>query len=317
MIADFLLGTRVCLFTFHRAAPSAIWETLPNRDFYLHLGFFDRLLSYLRRTGWSVVTIEEALQRAARAGGGGRYVNFSIDDGYRDTFEEVVPLFRRHNLPITLFITTGIPDQTLLMLYAGLEDTILGRNRVIVDDNMIEVGTPDAKRNAYTRIAKAWEGSQADERYAEFCSVNGVDANVVHARHAISWDMLKELRHDPLVEIGAHGVTHERVSSLEPSSAFAELTGSRDRLREMLGIDVRHFAFPYGRAGDCGPRDFNFARQAGFLSASTTRKGLVRRGHDVYCLPRNTLNGAHQNLAMMDLHLSGLTGMAAKLVGRV
>lgn len=128
MSVSSLLGPRGCLFTFHRVAPSALWKTLPNRDFYIDLEFFDRLLTYLRRTGWTFVTIDEALRRAGRANSEDRYVNFSVDDGYRDTYELVVPLFRRHGVPITIYVTTGIPDGTIPLWWAGLEETLLRRD---------------------------------------------------------------------------------------------------------------------------------------------------------------------------------------------
>ena len=107
------------------------------------------------------------------------------------------------------------------------------------------------------------------------------------------------------------------MSSLTPERARAELQGCRDRLIEKLDLPVRHFAFPYGRSADCGPRDFAIARDAGFASAATTRKGLMRTGQDPFDLPRNTINGAHRSLATMELHLTGLTGAAARMTGRV
>lgn len=314
---DTLLGSRGCLFTFHRGAPSALWARLPNRDFYLDLDFLDRFLSDLARNGWAVVTVEEALARAARGDGGGRYVNFSIDDCYRDTYEQVVPLFRNRGVPVTLFVTTGIPDGTLPLWAAGLEDALLEHDHVALDDRIVEAGTPEAKRAAFERIATLWDGPEAGKYYAAFCALNGIDEQAMHWKHAISWEMLAELSRDPLVEIGAHTVTHARISSLTPSDAFAELHGSRERLRQQLGVAVRHFAFPYGRSGDCGPRDFDIAREAGFASAATTRKGLLRHGRDAYGLPRVTINGAHQSLGMMELHLNGVTSAAARMLGRV
>jgi peptidoglycan/xylan/chitin deacetylase (PgdA/CDA1 family) len=139
----------------------------------------------------------------------------------------------------------------------------------------------------------------------------------MHWKQAISWEMLAELRDDPLVEIGGHTVNHSRISSLSPERAALELRGCRDRLIEQLGIPARHFAFPYGRAGDCGPRDFAIARDAGYASASTTRKGLVLHKQDPYSLPRCTINGADRSVATMELHLSGMTGVAARMTGRV
>lgn len=314
--ADRVLGARGCLLTFHRAAPSHIWQRLPNRAFHLDLGFLDRLLSYLRRTGWDIVTVEEATRRSQQ-GTERRYVNFSVDDCYRDTYEHVVPLFRRHAVPVTLFVTTGIPDGTLPLWAAGLEDALLERDRIVLPDRALDAATDEQKRAAFQEIARSWDGPDAGNHYARFCTLNGIDPSAMHARHAISWDMLAELGRDPLVEIGAHTVSHARISSLPEDAALGELAGSRDRLARALELPIRHFAFPYGRSGDCGPRDFELARRAGFSSAATTRKGLLQRGQDAYSLPRNTINGDHCSLAAMEAHLTGLSGVAAGLLGRV
>jgi hypothetical protein len=51
-------------------------------------------------------------------------------------------------------------------------------------------------------------------------------------------------------------------------------------LIERLGINVRHFAFPCGRSADCGPRDFELAREAVFARAATSRKaGPASQSH--------------------------------------
>jgi peptidoglycan/xylan/chitin deacetylase (PgdA/CDA1 family) len=317
MAADFFMSARGCLVTFHRGAPAQAWDKLPNREFYLDLDFLDRFLSYLTHHGWDVVTMEEALHRSSLGRANDRFVNFSIDDCYRDTFEQVVPLFRRHQLPVTLFVTTGIPDGTLPLWAAGLEDIVLNQNRVMLEDGAIDVATFEDKQAAFHRIAGRWDGPHAAAHYARFCDLNKIDMDAMHWKHAISWEMLEALRDDPLVEIGGHTVSHPHVASLTPERARAELQGCRDRLIEKLDLPIRHFAFPYGRAADCGPRDFAIARDCGFASAATTRKGLMRAGHDVFDLPRNTINGAHRSLATMELHLTGLTGAAARMTGRV
>jgi peptidoglycan/xylan/chitin deacetylase (PgdA/CDA1 family) len=312
-----MLGPRGCLLTFHRAATPDLWEKLPNRDFYLDIEFVDRFLSHLVAQKWDIVTIGEALRRSGNADDNSRYVNFSIDDCYRDTFELVAPVFRRHNVPLTLFVTTGIPDGTASIWPIGLEYILLERDQVSLDGEVIKPSTPEERRAAYQRIAARWDGPEASRYYAKFCAENRVDMNAMHWTHAITWEMLEALAKDPLIEIGAHTITHPRISTLAPDEALAELEGARVRLNERLGINVEHFAFPYGRSGDCGPRDFALARDAGFMSAATTRKGLVRGGQDCFRLPRNTINGSHRSVAAMDMHLLGLTGIAARIAGRV
>ena len=315
--ADRMLGPRGCLFTFHRAAPSAEWEKLPNRDFYIDIAFLDRFLAHLKAEAWDVVTIGEALRRSGSAGDESRYVNFSIDDCYRDGFELVAPVFRRHSVPLTLFVTTGIPDGTMPLWSIGLEDALTERDHVVVDKQVVKLARLEERRTAYQRIASWWDGPDAARHYAAFCAANGIDMEAMHWKHAISWEILDGLAKDPLIEIGAHTVSHPRISSLTPEAALAEIEGSRARLNERLNINVQHFAFPYGRSGDCGPRDFALARKAGFLSAATTRKGLVRGGQDRFSLPRNTINGGHRSLGAMEMHLMGLTGTAARIAGRV
>ncbi|CCD92784.1 putative Polysaccharide deacetylase [Bradyrhizobium sp. ORS 375] len=315
--ADRMLGPRGCCLTFHRTAPPALWERLPNRDFYVDAEFLDRFLGYVLEQGWDVVTMDEALRRAASDEPAGRYVNFSIDDCYRDTFELLVPVFRRHNLPVTLFVTTGIPDGTLPLWAAGLEDALLNKDKLWVDGEHVTLSSDEQRRAVFAEVAARWDGPQAAGHYTAFCAANGIDIEAMHWTHAISWDMLETLARDPLVEIGAHTVSHARIASLAPQDALRELADARLRLNARLEIDVKHFAFPYGRAADCGQRDFALARQAGFASAATTRKGLVHAGQDAFSIPRNTMNGAHRSLAAMELHLTGLSGTAARVMGRV
>ncbi len=316
LAGDAAWGGRACFFIFHRCAPSAQWAGLPNRDFYLDAGFLDTLLAYLARTGWSVVTVEDSLQRLG-SGRGGRFVNFSVDDCYRDTFETVVPIFRKHGVPVTLFVTTGIPDATMPMWGAGLETVLLERAAVVVDGVTLDVGTSDAKRQAYADISARWDAGDTAALYQAFCVANGVTQDALHGRNAITWPMLRELSTDPLVEIGAHTVSHRRLSALPDDQAEQEIGGSGDRLRQQLGVPCRHFAFPYGRRADCGPREFAITRRTGFSSGATTRKGLLRRGDDAFSLPRNTLNGAHQSTRLVEAHLTGLSGLAARALGRV
>jgi peptidoglycan/xylan/chitin deacetylase (PgdA/CDA1 family) len=315
--ADRMLGPRGCLFTFHRAARSAERDKLPNRDFYIDIDFLERFLAHLKGHEWDVVTIGEALRRSGSADNHSRYVNFSIDDCYRDSFELVAPVFRRHNVPLTLFVTTGIPDGTMPLWSVGLEDALAERDHVVLDNHVVKLSRAEGRRAAYQRISAWWDGPDTARHYAAFCAANGIDNEAMHWKHAISWEMLEVLAKDPLIEIGAHTINHARISSLSPEGALAEIEGSRTRLNERLGINVQHFAFPYGRSGDCGPRDFAIARKAGFLSAATTRKGLVRGGQDRFSLPRNTINGGHRSLGAMEMHLMGLTGTAARIAGRV
>ena len=85
------------------------------------------------------------------------------------------------------------------------------------------------------------------------------------------------------------------------------MVGSADRIEQELGSRPIHFAFPYGDPGSAGPRDFALAREAGFKTAVTTRKGMLFPAHrrHLTALPRVSLNGDYQSLTYTALYLSG------------
>ena len=40
-----------------------------------------------------------------------KYVAFSVDDAYRSFYENAWPIFRKHSIPVTLFVSTDIIDK--------------------------------------------------------------------------------------------------------------------------------------------------------------------------------------------------------------
>jgi peptidoglycan/xylan/chitin deacetylase (PgdA/CDA1 family) len=135
----------------------------------------------------------------------------------------------------------------------------------------------------------------------------GVDMAADCARLVMSWDELRSLAADPLVTIGAHTKGHFAIAKLSEERALDEMRGGVDRIERELGVRPVHFAFPYGDPASAGPRDFALARQAGFTTAVTTRKGMLFPEHrrHLTALPRVSLNGEYQSLTYTALYLSG------------
>jgi peptidoglycan/xylan/chitin deacetylase (PgdA/CDA1 family) len=311
-VMDWLQGERGCCLMFHRTARHDDWADQPDRGFYLDVEFLDSLLAKLRRSGWTVLSISEALEALER-GSSGRFVNFSIDDVYRDAIELAVPLFHSHDAPVTLFVTTGIPDGTVPLWGPGLESILRERDRVVVPDlDHAAIAIPNHRRKhaLFARLHARWERDEPTARYRDFCAVNGYSPDELRARHTTDWDMLRSAAAVPGVEIASHTILHRRISRLPYTDALQELAGSRSRLEEQLGREIRHLAFPYGQPDDCGERDFQLARQAGYASVAVTVRGIVKaQGSAPFVLPRNSLNGEDRHMAAVTAHLAGLSGM--------
>lgn len=82
--------------------------------------------------------------------------------------------------------------------------------------------------------------------------------------------------------IGAHTLTHPRLTQIPPAEAREEISGSKKALEDRFGIPISHFCYPYG---DWNKSIREFVAEAGFLTACTTRIGIVKSHHPL-SLPR-------------------------------
>ncbi len=85
------------------------------------------------------------------------------------------------------------------------------------------------------------------------------------------------------MDIGSHTRTHADLNQASADQAREEIAGSRRELENTLGCEVRHFCYPYGRFG---AEHSQMAREAGYVTATTTHRGRVHAGDDPYTLNR-------------------------------
>jgi peptidoglycan/xylan/chitin deacetylase (PgdA/CDA1 family) len=84
------------------------------------------------------------------------------------------------------------------------------------------------------------------------------------------------------LEVGCHTQEHPPLVDLDEGRLAGELEASRGLLEERLGVEVRHFAYPYGRHDDAAVR----AVEGSFVTAVTTRLDFLRGTESRHLLPR-------------------------------
>ena len=85
-----------------------------------------------------------------------------------------------------------------------------------------------------------------------------------------------QLSRHGLAEIGAHTVTHPKLSALNRACQEFEIRQSKADLEERIGRPVASFAYPYGAAAHFNQASLELVQEAGFLRACTGRKARVR-----------------------------------------
>ena len=121
---------------------------------------------------------------------------------------------------------------------------------------------------------------------------SGIDCNALALQEGLTRDRLRELARHPLVTIGGHTTTHINLAQAPPPDVLREMADNRTFLEGTTQKPVTHFAYPFGNAGACGPREAAIAMATGFRSAVTTRRGGIFAEHldHLYELPREPLS---------------------------
>jgi peptidoglycan/xylan/chitin deacetylase (PgdA/CDA1 family) len=88
---------------------------------------------------------------------------------------------------------------------------------------------------------------------------------------AMTWDEVRTLHHEGLIDFQSHGCTHAHLPTLPDGPARDEVRHSKSVLEAALGGVVTCFCYPAGRYGE---REVAYAREAGYRLAVTTRGGL-------------------------------------------
>ena len=124
LLAPYTQGIGV-IFTLHhvRPEPEEPRAFAPNRILEVAPQFLDAVLDQVQEAGLDVISLDQAVQRL-KEGDDRRFVCFTFDDGYRDNLEHAYPLFKRRNLPLTLYVPTDYPDGTGELWWLALEEIV-------------------------------------------------------------------------------------------------------------------------------------------------------------------------------------------------
>jgi peptidoglycan/xylan/chitin deacetylase (PgdA/CDA1 family) len=303
---------RCAVLMMHRVRPARAERFQPNRHLEITPRFLDLVLHRLKERRIPVVDLEEASRRLA-AGVEERCAVLTLDDGYRDNVEHAAPVMRRHGVPYTVFVATGMIDGTSSAWWMTLEEMIAVSNRL--DARPAGAGTFDVRSTAKKLLAfdavsaALWQLPEhsRDRAIRDMALAHGVDIPAMLAREMMSWDEARLLASDPLCDLGGHTIDHVALSSLDGDEARAEIVGGIERLAAMTGRRARTFAYPYGDAMAVSSRDCALVEDLGLSVAVTTAPGLVGAGiANRTAWPRVSLNGFLQTRREFDVLMSGV-----------
>jgi peptidoglycan/xylan/chitin deacetylase (PgdA/CDA1 family) len=302
------------IFMLHHVRPEPPEPFAPNRILTVTPEFLETVIQLVMDRGFDVLSLDDIQYRLAEGDLDRPFAAFTFDDGYRDNLQYAHPIFRRHEVPFTIFIPSDFADGRGDLWWIKLEAVVRALDTVEVkmQGAWRRFECREAEQKDATFDAIYWWLRSMPEREArgivdDLCRLHDIPVGDLCSQYVMNWDEIRGLASDPLVTIGAHTRAHFALAKLTAGEARLEMETGMRRLEAELARPCRHLSYPYGDHTSAGPREFELARELGFATAVTTRKGLLHAAHSetLTALPRLSLNGNFQHERYVKVMLSG------------
>ena len=277
--------------------------------------YLERLILDLRARRIPVISLSDAVTRIGN-GDTEPFVVLTFDDGYRDNYENLFPLMVRLRAPFTIFVTTGLVDQTIPMWWESLE-------RMGVPDGAAAIGKTAARSGAFSleELTEQFRSLDPTGQCALLSAMARTNVGIVERdayERSLTWPMLRGMAATGLLTVGSHTRHHPMLSRLTRDEVRSELSGSRQRLEQELDVPVDYIAYPYGQPWEVGPFAEDVARELGFRAAFSTIARPLAKGDDaaMFNLPRILLSNKAQSSNIALGYMSGLPAVAKRMVKR-
>jgi len=287
-------------------------------DLRCPIDVLEHTLSWLKRGGFAFVSLDQALARLADPGDE-RFCAFTFDDGYADNLTHALPLMERFAAPFTVYVSSGMITGEIDAWWLGLAALIRTHDAIDIPELDLRLDCADhaGKRRAYLAVeARIHANYSALGPVKAAIAAAGIDCGALARREALSAAQLRQLAASPLVTIGTHTARHINLARAPAHEVEREMITGRRALENILGREVVHFAYPFGNARACGPREAQIARDVGFRTAVTLRRGTLFPEHRdrLYALPREPLTG-DDNPATLQSKVAGVNRALQSLFG--
>lgn len=239
---------------------------------------FARQMRWIARR-FDVLGLDEAI--ALVAGEGPRVRRpalITFDDGYRDNFDNALPVLRALGLPATLFVVTSALGSTWVPWWDRLAQLIRDSPRETADLPIIgrvPLGEPASRERAAGSLARALKGVSEQERVELVGMLPDrldVEPLVPSTPLFMTWDEARQMDAAG-VACQPHTHTHPVLARIGEEASAQEVERSAELIRERIGRPALALAYPHGTPQDISPAIVAAIRRTGIEAAFTTDPG--------------------------------------------
>ena len=187
---------------------------------------------------------------------------FTVDDGWKENKENIFPVAKKYNVPVTLFATVDPIHKQEGFWWSYISKAY--QKKLIQQTVQKLKDVPNSFRRKTVLHTK------------QLISIQG---------EAITIEDLKEMNRHPSMNIGSHTLSHPILTKCSEDLARKEIVESKNVLEKWINQPITSFAYPNG---NFSTREINILKENGYdIAFSTQQKYLFNHAPiNTYAIPR-------------------------------
>jgi peptidoglycan/xylan/chitin deacetylase (PgdA/CDA1 family) len=236
-------------------------------------------MEYLKKNGYEGISLTEAFNKIRMNELlYERVVVLTFDDGFRNIYTDVFPLFKKLGFTGTIFLIPGEMNKSAHWVKRDFRE-------IFLDNGNLSLNNAEMLSRSRALFKKRFPyfASLPPDRMMPMIE----QVSRISALQILSWEEVSELSQYGF-DFGAHSWSHQFLTELNVSAVREEIGRSKTEIESRLNKPVSFFCYPYGAYNS---EIKNIVKDFGFAGACSTQSGITGQENlDLFALKRISIN---------------------------
>lgn len=242
-----LKNTALC-FMLHRVAKHDSQRIFSNENMKVSPEFLEYFIVDAKKRGYNFISLDQLHYKLQNKLTLHKCLILTLDDGYADNYTNAYPIFKKHDIPFAIYLSSGFINREYFPWWYQLEYLLLQNNNFTWNNQIHNVLTIEDKDILFLEIRKVLlqlNTNEFENYFYELLQINNYQPSD-EENLFLNWEQINVMNSSGLLTIGNHGHKHLHLNKLTAPQIEEELTVASNLIQSKTGSTAKHFCYPYG-----------------------------------------------------------------------
>jgi len=284
---------RGLVLTLHRVRPeNQMSKMTQNKNWEITPELLENIIKYFKKKNFCFLKTSE-IQSFMLSKDTRKFIVFTMDDGYLDNLDFAYPVFRKHKVPFTVFLSTSFVLNKRYPWEIILENYLLKQTSLKFNFNSISFAYNygnDKERSNIFNIIYALIKKNNNPNFLNIV-LREIFGNFLYSDECKSIKMIQAKHiigfcNEELIDFGNHTKNHYTLSQLSYKEQLEEINEAGKDIQSLTGKMPTQLAYPFGGPNDINTDTYKAAKESNINIAFAFFPANLFTSNDMLLIPR-------------------------------